>query len=113
MSDSTRDAHTRLASPPCALHSYSDDNLQALLGTDNRIKSNKLPSVQELAACRNTWPEHWGDVLPKAIVCPRRYEYLRKARPLNEQKFYSKLTRDPFYDDDWIKGLCKLFKIKA
>ena len=38
---------------------------------------------------------------------------VRKARPLIEQKFYSKLTRDPFYDDDWIKGLCKLFKIKA
>jgi hypothetical protein len=42
--------------------------MQALLGTDNRIKSNKLPSVPELAVCRDTWPLHWGDVLPAAII---------------------------------------------
>ena len=87
--------------------------MQALLGTDNRIKSNTLPSVPELDACRNTWPVHWGDVLPAAIPCPRGYEYLRKARPLAQQTFYSKLTRDPYYDADWIKSLCDLFGIKA
>jgi hypothetical protein len=87
--------------------------MQALLGIDNRIKSNLLPSVPELAACRNTWPEHWGDVLPAAIPCPRGYEYLRKARPQAQQTFYSKLPRDPYYDADWIKGLCDLFRIKA
>ena len=46
-------------------------------------------------------------------MCPPGYEHLRKARPLSQQKFYSKLPRDPFYDDDWIKGLCDLFHIKA
>ena len=99
--------------PPCALHRYNDDNMQGLLGTDNRAKSNSLPSVPELAACRNTWPLHWGDVLPAAIPCPRAYEHLRKARPLAQQTFYSKLQRDPYYDADWIKGLCDLFGIKA
>ena len=74
--------------PLCALHRYNDDNMQGLLGTDNREKSNHLPSVPELAACRNTWPLHWGDVLPAAIPCPRAYEYLRKARPLAQQTFY-------------------------
>ena len=92
---------------------YNDDNMQALLGTDNRIKSNKLPSVPELDACRNTWPVHWGDVLPKAIPCPRGYEHLLTARPLAQQTFYSKLARDPYYDTDWIKSLCNLFGIKA
>ena len=99
--------------PPCALHRYNDDNMQGLLGTHNRIKSNKLPSVPELAACRNTWPYHWGDVLPAAIPCPREYAYLRTARPLSEQIFYSRLPRDPYYDADWIKGLCDLFRIEV
>ena len=38
---------------------------------------------------------------------------VRKARPLSEQTFYSKLPRDPYYDADWIKSLCDLFRIKA
>ena len=56
---------------------------------------------------------HWGDVLPKAIPCPRGYEHLLTARPLAQQTFYSKLARDPYYDADWIKSLCDLFRIKA
>ena len=95
------------------LCSQNDDNLQLLGADENLAKSNRLPAVPELAELRDVWPLHWGDVLPAAIPCPRAYEYLRKARPLVQQTFYSKLQRDPYYDDHWIKSLCDLFCIKA
>ena len=45
------------------------------------------------------------------MVC--RYAHLRKARPLKKRKMYSKLKRHASFDDDWIKGLVKLFKIRG
>ena len=93
--------------------SYSDDNLQILRGKENSEKSNKLPPVPELAKLRDLWPEHWGDVLPAAIPCDPQFDYLRTPRASLLRKMYSEMITDPFFDDDWLRSLDKLFKIKS
>ena len=70
-----------------------------------------MPSVAELAKLRDTWPEHWGDVLPTPIKCTPEYMYLRDARPESERKMYSKMITDPTYDTDWLRSLATFFKI--
>ena len=94
------------------LCSQNDDNLQLLRADENLAKSNRLPAVPELAELRDVWPTHWGDVLPAAIACPPAYAHLRRARPLEAQTFLSKRPRHAAYDEEWVDGLCKLFKIQ-
>ena len=58
-------------------------------------------------------PEHWGDVLPAAILCDPQFDYLRTPRDPFLRKDYSAMITDPFFDDDWLRGLDELFKIKS
>ena len=95
--------------------SYNDDNLQIIPATQNLAKSNTLPPVTELAKLRDVWPSAWGDVLPAEIDCPAKFLRtpwsLRTARPRSQQKIYSKMITDPYYDDDWLRNFDKLFQV--
>ena len=70
-----------------------------------------MPSVDELAKLRDTWPEHWGDVLPASITCAPEKMYLREARPDNMRKKYSKIITDPTYDADWLRRFAIFFAL--
>ena len=90
---------------------FADDNMQGLEAHKNGSKSNSLPSVKDLAVCRNSWPVGWGDALPRAISCPTEYLHLRQARPTAEQKWYSALPRHEVFDEAWLASLCEYFDI--